>query len=322
MSLISDLQPLNLAVEKEKFFSRSKYNPIFQYRSSTSTAKMAQYGQPKPKFVNLAQEILAISFHHYSWQDLDNLEGGKVSLSQAKKILATFLKDNHLEKIIKVLWGQDQLGRIAFRQDCLKIRQDFNFPVTKFKATLAHELGTHALRRINYGAQPYFRHKKKFGFKEYLPTEEGLATFHSLLERNYQLSYSYALIYLLINLASQASFAEVYQLANRYYQDPEKSWLTTVKIKRGLTDTSQPGAFTKGIVYLEGLAKVWKYFQQRHFDLPTLYFGKIDVDDVDKAKNLNPNFKPLLPSFYRSNPDAYQQKISKIAHLNLLDQLS
>jgi hypothetical protein len=122
-------------------------------------------------------------------------------------------------------------------------------------------------------------------------------------------------------MAQQKSFVETFNFINQYMQNIEKSWLITVKIKRGTYDTSQPGGFTKSVVYLEGMVKVWRYLKESNFDVEGLYLGKIDVNDIPLARELNPGFKPKLPNFYSDNPDNYQKKITEIAQVNYFESL-
>ena len=59
MSLVRDLTPINLLEEKQKFFDQNcKYNPYFKYNNLATLDKLYKYGQPKPKYLALAQEIL------------------------------------------------------------------------------------------------------------------------------------------------------------------------------------------------------------------------------------------------------------------------
>jgi hypothetical protein len=92
-------------------------------------------------------------------------------------------------------------------------------------------------------------------------------------------------------------------------------------MKRGLYDTSEPGGFTKSIVYLEGMTEVWQYLKKSNFDVEGLYYGKIAAEDVNKAREMNPDFKPQLPHFYTQDRQAYEKQIRSIAKINHLDSV-
>lgn len=322
MSLVQDLTPINLKEEKQKFFdSKCNYDPQFKYKTLVTLDKLHRYGKPKPEYINLAQKILDKAFKNRTIDDLRELQGPIITAKQGEAMIKKFLKENKMEDEIRVVWIKGHISKISIYKNKLKIRKEFDFRQKQFQASIYHELGTHALRRINYLKQPFFNKKNKHNFRKYLFTEEGLGSLHSLLASNLQLSYFNALHYLATDIAQQKSFVETFNFINQYMQNIEKSWLITVKIKRGTYDTSQPGGFTKSIVYLEGMAKVWQYLKKSNFDVAGLYLGKIDVDDIPLARELNPGFKPKLPSFYFLNPKKYQEKITEIAINNNLDDI-
>ena len=92
--------------------------------------------------------------------------------------------------------------------------------------------------------------------------------------------------------------------------------LLTFRQKRGLTDTSKPGGYSKDLVYFEGLVDVYNWLKKNNFDITDLYIGKLSTQDVEKAKNLNPNFQPVLPSFFSLSKEKYAQEIKKIGEFN------
>ena len=77
--------------------------------------------------------------------------------------------------------------------------------------------------------------------------------------------------------------------------DEEKSWRITLRAKRGLSDTSEPGGLTKDYLYLDGYYKVKKYIETGH-DIKKLYVGKIAIEHVslvDKMENIvKPRYLP------------------------------
>jgi hypothetical protein len=321
MSLVQDLTPINIQEQRKRFFEEEcNYNPHFKYNTLITLRKRFNYGKPKPKFIKLAKRILARSLKQRSEHELRAKEGKKIDRQTGQAMIDQFLAENNLEKEIEIHWIPDHISKASHYQGKLKLRQKFDYRSQKFLDTLYHEIGTHALRRINYAQQPFFQKKDQFGFKEYLFAEEGLASLHSLLARNYQVDYYHALMYLAVEKSLQGSFVDTFRFINQYLQDKLRSWRLTIKFKRGMYDTSKPGGFTKGIVYLEGMVRVWHYFQSTDFDLPGLYWGKIDVKDVKKARELNPNFQPKLPSFYIKNIEQYKKQIKHIAKLNYLGE--
>lgn len=322
MSLVQNLTPTNLAEEKQRFFDQDcKYNPQFKYQKLITTNKLCKYGLPKPEFIELAKELFARALHRRTREEINQMEGRVIDRKKATIMVNEFLDKNNLNNSIRVVWIKNHLSKASQYQDELRLRHEIVEAENKFLALLFHELGTHAIRRLNYVQQPFYKKKQELGFEEYLPTEEGLASFHSLLARQFKIDHSHAWLYMMTAYAQKHSFVETYNKAFEFYHNSEESWRAAAKLKRGLYDTSQGGGFTKGIIYLEGMKKVWGWLEKYNYDLSGLYLGKISTNDVAQAKRMNPEFNVHLPHFYLDSPEKYVQSIKEIAKLNTLDLL-
>lgn len=75
------------------------------------------------------------------------------------------------------------------------------------------------------------------------PTEEGLASLHSVLFRKQPFLWRAALLYYTIYRAAHLSFRQLFQDLARYVQDTDVRWEYCVRAKRGQTDTSLPGRY-------------------------------------------------------------------------------
>lgn len=113
------------------------------------------------------------------------------------------------------------------------------------KLSASFLLGTHYFRGINNNSQPWcnWNGRKKLGLKPINPTEEGLASIHSVLFRKDPFLWRAALLYYTVYQASQMSFSQLFQDVGRFVKDPNTRWDYCVRAKRGWTDTSQPGWF-------------------------------------------------------------------------------
>lgn len=316
MIRLSNLNPINLLEEKAKFFSDTTYNPQFIYADPINTDELLEYGVPNQKKVDQAQEIVDKAYFGRNHQDLLMTEGPIVPHPVVTERITSFLALHNLEKRFKIVWSSSFISRATVNSDSIKLRSTAEFRKEGLIGMMYHEIGTHVLRRINYEQQPWYKKKKKFGFKSYLTTEEGLAALHSLSARSYKSAATIALKYLAAYQAQHHSFAEVYNYLEKYTDNPETRWLTTLRQKRGLEDTSQPGGYTKDIVYFEGAGRVAKWLDEHKYDCTWLYFGKMDIDDVNKALELNPDFEPVLPSFFVSDKNKYAQNIYDVAEYN------
>lgn len=316
MSLLTRLIPSNLLEEKAKFMADQTYNPQFKYESSFTEDELYKYGQPQPKYLELAEEILAKAYHNQTETDLLRSEGPLLSQSEVTHKTALFLQMHGIKNRFTISWSASYVSRATINKDTLKLRTTAEFRREGLLGMLYHEIGTHALRRLNYEQQPWYLQKKKYGFQEYLYTEEGLASLHSLLPHTNKSAYSTAIRYAAVNYAQQHSFSQLWSFLSKYLDDPETRWMVTMRQKRGLTDTSQPGGFTKDLVYFEGMVDTWKWLKAHNFDPTLLYMGKIAAADAQRAQQLNPNFQPLLPSFFVLDPSKYHAALVKIEEEN------
>lgn len=317
-TLIQRLTPVNLHQEKEKFLADQTYNPQFKYEETVTNRILTKYGQPRRRYLDLAQTILDQIYAHHSETELFAGRGQLVDKQTVDAKVGEFLKMHQLDKRYQVVWSSSFISRTSITNTHIKLRLPPKFRQQELVSMLYHEIGTHALRRVNYEQQPWFKKKKQYGFGEYLPTEEGLATLHSLLAFDNKSLFQSAIRYVAVDYALHHSFVELWSLLTRYVDDIDRRWMIAVKQKRGLTDTAQPGGFTKDLVYFEGAIKVWEYLQAHNFNITQLYYGKVDLKDVDKAVKMNPNFKPLLPSFFVTNRAQYISELTEIGEVNFL----
>ena len=84
------------------------------------------------------------------------------------------------------------------------------------------------------------------------------------------------------DLSLKNSFCAVYNSLLEYFPKND-AWTLTLRAKRGLSDTSKPGAFTKDHIYLKGFLNVKKY-AERGGDIKKLYIGKIGIEHVPLLK--------------------------------------
>lgn len=112
--------------------------------------------------------------------------------------------------------------------------------------------GTHYFRGINNLQQPWnsWTGRKKHELKPNNPTEEGLASIHSVLFRKDPFLWRAALLYYTVYRASQMSFCELFKDIGKFVKDPNTRWDYCVRAKRGWTDTSQPGGCPLTIGFL------------------------------------------------------------------------
>jgi hypothetical protein len=265
----------------------------------------------------LAKEIVAKAYFGRNENDLLMMEGPRLSQEEVTQRCLTFLEMHGLEKRYEIIWSSSFVSRATITEDKIKLRTNATFHRDSVIGLIYHEIGTHALRRINYEKQPWFKKKKQFGMTHsYLRTEEGLATLHALLPRNYVSAYSTALRYLAVDYAQSHSFSQLWKFLGPYIQDMETRWMVTLRQYRGAENTAQQAGASKDLVYFEGFVETWKWLSKNNWDLPSLYLGKTAFEDTDKAKEYNTLQNPLLPSFFVLDKDKYIKRMMEIGNHN------
>lgn len=318
MVTLAKLVPINLEVEKRQFFATGgHYDPQFIYPENFEEAELTAHGLPQAEFLALAEKIVATGVQENLATEIqEKANGSGLSQEEVTRKVKAFLELHNLDHRYGITWSSTFVARTSITSTNIKLRLPSAFRSQEdLLGMLYHEIGTHALRQVNYEQQPWFKKKKKFGFGSYLRTEEGLASLHSLLPLKNKLAYGAALRYLAVAKAQQASFQETYRFVGQYVEDEERRWAITFKQKRGLADTGKAGGYTKDLVYFAGLVEVWRYLNLKP-DFEGLYFGKLAKEDVAKAREINPNFEPVLPSFFVTDPQKYYEQIQEIGRVN------
>ncbi len=111
------------------------------------------------------------------------------------------------------------------------------------KPLYIYHTGTHYFRGINNSHQPWGSSggRKKHGLRPINPTEEGLASIHSVLFRKDPTLWRAALLYYTVYQASRMSFSQLFHNLGRFLHDHNTRWDYCVRAKRGQTDTALPG---------------------------------------------------------------------------------
>ena len=275
MGMINDLVPLNLVAEREKFLrQRETYQPQFAYRRAFSAAELAAYGP-----VQAAQLAKARAY----------LQHANFPPSPSRPPFLTFEQlETRLYELCETLGVPpiplvkctNQGSRFMFATSGqLRVRWPVKIDAAHYEMVLNHEIQTHFLRQFNDKKQPWAAEKRNdVGWRR---TEEGLAMYNSKDKKNPDLRAA-AFLYLLVDTAQQASFQDVYHQALE--RDPThelKAWRLALRVKRGVTDTQQPGGYTKDLVYWEGYQQVAAWLAEPGHDWHDLYWGRVSLEDLE-----------------------------------------
>lgn len=115
------------------------------------------------------------------------------------------------------------------------------------------------------------------------------------------------------------SFVDLFNDIGKYIDDKHSRWKFVLRVKRGLSDTSEAGGLYKDQVYLEGAVAI---LQERHsLDFHGLCCGKISIEDMKKLASQKKLKKDLIkiPPFMR-DMDTYMQALDIIAKVNHIDE--
>ena len=267
------------------------------------------------KKINFIQEINTVNFPQAS----EELYGKPTAelVSSALNKVKNFYPEKLLERPLNIVEVknriEDFLKKHGLVKSLVKIKKDMiaNCQVIKtgtvflsaqakiseehLAGLIAHEIEGHLFRAKNGECQPWKIFQR--GFANYLATEEGLAIFaqEKVVSPRHPKNINPALNALAVNEAEKKSFVEVFEMLLSYGVNTARAWTVAVKVKRGMGDTSRPGAFTKDALYFFGREKI-EEFINKDGDLKKLYVGKISLEALPLVEKIvgirEPKFVP------------------------------
>ncbi len=249
----TDLNPVNVEEEKERFFRSESYNPVFEYGRpscnldalSVRLERLRPDDSPVGNILRKIRDLYLLDISLINSRGLDGFQGisdkiyGKPDASLVKhaKRLA-YLKIRPEEnkystkQIINKLnlafikygfhWEVEEKDMVAnaavkIQEKKLLIKKSSRFSSNFLKRIIVHEIGTHIMRAENGENQPYRFFAR--GFPGYLMTEEGLAVYNE--EANDCLNNFVLKIYagrvIAIDYAMQKSFSDTYSMLRKYF---------------------------------------------------------------------------------------------------------
>lgn len=182
----------------------------------------------------------------------------------------------------------------------LKIRKGDTCSESDLQRLVVHEIGVHILRYENGAQQPLrlFRNS----FPGYDAAEEGLAVYSEtragLLKNSTLRRYAGRVI--AANLALSQPFSEVFH-ALAAASGAEEAFSIVARAKRGFTDTAQPGAHVKDLIYLKGYLEVNAHLEQHPEDYPLLFMGKFGLQHLPMVRSLIEEGIISLPTYLPEN---------------------
>ena len=307
MSFISDLTPLNVAEEKQRFFNDFSYNPQFVYNREFTKQELTQWGLPNQEMYQHALSMVEKN------PIVNQKNKTAVTQEQVEKKISQLLEQLGIPDTLSVKFEKNRITSCGITDTAIKFRIPLTYSSSDLEAVLGHEIETHFLRKRNNLQQPWAsKTRPDYLFRS---TEEGLAKLHGYLHLEdktmKQAFYTYVAVYLAQTLSFSQLFAQLMDLG--LWQD--RAWFVTLVTKRGLTDTSQPGGITKTVTYIQGALRVLKWILSQSNDPHQLYWGRIDINEIEHLSKVAIKDNLLFPTFF-ADMDDYQNKILEICQAN------
>lgn len=313
-----------------------RYEPQFSYTMPQPLLELTltrcgySRAQVQDKYVPHALKVLNTLLQQYGSYEryMDRCAGDVLQEPEARAIVDEYLAMTGADGDVNVIFNPSMVGNASFEKKSsrLSIRSQ-GLRRNVILGTLHHEIGTHYLREKNDRKQPWAREvngRKKYMLEDKNPTEEGLASLHTVLEREGHVLWRAALLYYCVWRALQLSFRELYDDLAQFLGDSlDERWDYCVRAKRGLLDTSQTGGFAKDQMYLAGAMEI---LERRHrINFLALYAGKLSVADAHrvKATGLARTDNLKLPVFLRGSERMarYRAMLDEIVKDNGLTEL-
>ncbi|XP_064410391.1 putative tyrosine carboxypeptidase MATCAP2 [Latimeria chalumnae] len=322
--ILTAIKPSNVEEEKIKFFkSNFTCNPWFEYAHPALPNVLAKHSHASDRFLTQAVRIMELALQKYgSYEKFEAATGGcLLTKSRIWSHVRKYMERESCLGEIVVHLTDDLLSRASMTVVNGRPTLTINVSTARehwLEGMLRHEIGTHYFRGMNNNQQPWcnWNGRKKHGLKPLNPTEEGLASIHSVLFRRDPFLWRAALLYYTVYQASRMSFNELFQSVGKFVQDPNTRWDYCVRAKRGQIDTSQPGCFSKDQVYLDGILKILRHRNEIDFQMLTA-LGKVSYEDVDRLKELALTENIRIPHFLQDRA-RYMEQLEKIMEVNEL----
>lgn len=302
MTIISFLNPVNLAQEKEKFFNSDSYHPQLCY--DWNEQEIAAWINREPEYASFSKAILS--------QDSDAIEKeGRHAFSTVmdpqllnlattvtskppqlfstpdiSKVVSSFedaFSFFGLDYTIEVSEAHGFNFRPVHEEKKIVVSTHLNMQFFSLDGEIKHEL-LHVIRNVNTQSSsiPFSAN--------YLPTEEGLATyFQDYVGLHGESSlFQHAAEYVMTNTALHGSLRDITAFLQTIGFSKELAWQRAIRHKFGFIDTAQPGDNLKPSMYF--------YWQQKikaisDAEKLRLLSGKIRLDELTNY----PTYSGIIP---------------------------
>lgn len=309
-SLILRLRPKNLeqawaAFEASGFQEAPKFE--YSYSDETVTKYFEENNNVCFELLPEAKRILQKVEDEFGGPEafMQHLYGErKISPEELRDIIWDYLKDHNIEDKVDIKLVDSMLSAANVCKpgaDEKYVVNIANGPISwnMVQGICDHEVGTHLLRMMNDEHQVWHGIRDRYKLANPWTTEEGFATLNTYQSMPTKLMYPQALRYYAVCRGAQCGFVELFhELMGHTQNQPKRCWQMCCRIKRGMIDTSLPGAFYLDQAYFKGAVEILRHLDE--VDFGRLYGGQIALKDMDKVHFLLRKEVVRLPRFLNS----------------------
>lgn len=264
------------------------------------------YGDVDRDLLTLAKEILEEVPPHTRDDHATEVLTAEAFAEIARNELA-YYREQDSTLAARVELRSDTTGVLVSKGNFL-ISTDVRIARARVEATLAHEIGTHALTYHNGRQQPLSEFHS--GMAGYEPLQEGIAVLSEYLVGGLsrpRLRLLAGRVLAVQHITDGADFLETYNRLHEAGQFSQQTAFTiAMRVYRG-------GGYTKDAVYLQGLSRLLRYLADGG-DLKTLLVGKITLEHIPLVTELRRRqvLQPprLLPRHLTST--SAQQRLARL----------
>jgi len=251
--------------------------------SDAEFARISQerFGVPRYSLFKKACRVLRCNYGNFSL--IESNEKLRRKIFEFDELVPIF------EKTFEVLglddWSVDKSKaiissgfRTLVKTKRIVVDPDVKISAEKLRKTIIHEVATHALRGHN-GFMTGYDVFGKPNLSGYLDDEEGLAIYNEEKYgalKGFNLRRIAGFVYA-VYLGREFSFRDTFNAIRGVF--PRKTAFDIVyRVKRGISDTSRGGCYSKDLVYFRGFLKIRKKLLNNAVGYRNMYAGKIPMD--------------------------------------------
>lgn len=307
MNLLKIITPTNLKAERKKFLKDDSYDPIFSYSWQSNKPSIIVKGNKSYLIQSICNQDLALiskyskiyfNINEFDYLDIANERISNKATSIPVETLDDFVnrfnqafKDLELNEYkISIVEDEGFNFRPSTKTKEVVMSRHANFQFFDAEGEVRHEL-VHIIRYENGN------YSKINNSKNYLPTEEGLATFMQDTSINGATSeFQHAAEYVASSIGINGSLRDVFNYFISIGFNKDLAWQRASRHKFGFTDTKKPGDILKPAMYFANSQKIKNLTNN---EILRLFSGKISLDDLNNYKEYSGIIKEeKLKKFY------------------------